>query len=104
MFASGALDRSGRFLSYPRLHHAAMQSISADKMGMAAGLYSMLRFLGVVIGTALAGVILQHYLDLSLPTIKAYQRVFLFYIGFSVLGVIAGFGMVEGKTTEKSRD
>ena len=78
-----------------------MQNIQTEKMGMAAGLYSMLRFMGVVIGTALAGVILQHYLDLSVLTIVAYQRVFLIYVGFSLLGVVVGFGLTEKKPVDK---
>jgi EmrB/QacA subfamily drug resistance transporter len=87
----------GSGLMLVALHNASMQNITPEHMGMATGLYSMLRFMGVVIGTALAGVILQHYLDLSVPTIEAYQKVFLFYVGFSVLGVIVGFGLVERK-------
>lgn len=87
----------GAGLMLVALHHASMQSISQDQMGMAAGLYSMLRFMGMAIGTALAGVILQRFLDLSLPVIKAYQMVFLFYCAFPVLGVIAATGLVEGK-------
>jgi EmrB/QacA subfamily drug resistance transporter len=85
----------GAGLMLVALHHASMQNISAEQVGMAAGLYSMLRFLGVVIGTALAGVILQYYLDLSIPAIEAYQKVFLFYVGFSILGVIVGLGLVD---------
>lgn len=75
------------------LHQAALGNIAEAQMGAAAGLYSMLRFIGVVTGTALGGVILQHFLDLSFPAIKAYQNVFLFYAGFTCLGVIAGFGL-----------
>ena len=85
----------GAGLMLAALHHAAMRNISAAQMGMAAGLYSMLRFIGAVVGTALAGVILQHYLDLSLPSIEAYQHVFKFYVGFSILGVIVGLGLVD---------
>lgn len=88
---------AGSGLMLVALHHASLKQIPAEQMGMAAGLYSMLRFMGVVIGTALAGVILQHFLDLSIPTIQAYQRVFLFYIGFTVFGVIVGIGLVDRK-------
>ncbi len=48
---------AGAGLMLVALHHASMQNIPPEQMGMAAGLYSMLRFMGVVIGTALAGVI-----------------------------------------------
>jgi MFS family permease len=87
----------GAGLMLVALHHASMQSISQDQMGMAAGVYSMLRFMGLAIGTALAGVILQRFLDLSMPAINAYQKVFLFYCSFPVLGVISATGLVERK-------
>lgn len=91
---------TGAGLMLVALHHASMQNIPVERMGMAAGLYSMLRFMGVVIGTALAGVILQHYIDQSVPMIEAYQRVFLFYVGFSVLGVIVGVGLTKKKQVD----
>jgi MFS family permease len=94
----------GAGLMLVALHHASMQSIRPDQMGMAAGLYSMLRFMGLAIGTALAGVILQRFLDLSLPAIEAYQRVFLFYCAFPVLGVIVATGLVEGKKKKLEND
>ena len=73
------------------LHHAALGKVPANNLGAASGLYAMLRFLGVVIGTALAGVILQHSLDRSLPTIAAYQNAFLFLTAFVVAGLLVAF-------------
>ena len=67
----------GAGLMLVALHRAAMHDISETQMDMATGLCSMLRFLGMVIGTALAGMLLQRYLDLSMPTIEAYQNVYL---------------------------
>lgn len=64
-------------------------------MGAATGLYSMLRFIGSAIGTALSGVLLQTYLDQSLSITSAYQNAYLFFAGFSILGIIAGFGLKE---------
>jgi EmrB/QacA subfamily drug resistance transporter len=87
----------GAGLMLVALHHAFMQNIATEQMGMASGMYNMLRFMGMVVGTALAGVILQHYLDISVPIIVAYQRVFLIYVGFSVLGIIVGLGLAEKK-------
>ncbi len=95
---------SGAGLMLVALHHASMQTISQDQMGMAAGLYSMLRFMGLAVGIALAGVILQRFLDLSLPAIEAYQKVFLFYCGFPVLGVITAMGLAEGKKKKSGND
>ena len=87
----------GAGLMLVALHRKSMEIIPPDQMGMAAGLYSMLRFLGMAIGTALAGVILQRFLDLAVPTIEAYQRVFLFYCSFSFVGVIAAMWLTERK-------
>ncbi|MEZ4673724.1 MAG: MFS transporter [Caldilineaceae bacterium] len=44
--------------------------------GAATGLYSMIRFAGAMVGTALCGVILQHYFDQGLVVVSAYQRAF----------------------------
>jgi EmrB/QacA subfamily drug resistance transporter len=93
----------GAGLMQAALHRAAVGNIAAARMGAAAGLYSMLRFTGVVIGTALAGVILQNYLDQALPVIEAYQNVFLFLAGFSISGVIVGFSLREPKTASAKR-
>lgn len=77
------------------LHSAAMQQVPQEQMGVAAGLYSMIRFAGAVIGTALAGVLLQIFLDQGLLTINAYQIVFLCIAGFSAAGLLAAFNLRE---------
>lgn len=69
------------------LHRAAMQGVASEQIGVAAGLYSMIRFVGMAIGTALSGVLLQHYVDQSLPLMQAYQLTFLFFAGSGVLGL-----------------
>ena len=75
------------------LHHAVLKNVPEAEMGATAGLYSMLRFIGVVIGTALAGVILQYFLDQGLLTLSAYQNTFLFYLLFAILGVVMAYGL-----------
>jgi len=77
------------------LHRVAMRNIPEAQMGAAAGLYSMLRFIGSAIGTALGGVLLQTYLDKSLSITSAYQSVYLFFASCSIVGIIAGFGLKE---------
>ncbi len=42
-------------LSLAPLHRAAMERIDEEEIGMAAGLYSMIRFAGQLLGTSLAG-------------------------------------------------
>ena len=82
------LNGLGGGLSLASLHRAALERISAQQMGAAAGLYSMLRFFGGVLGTALAGVILQGFFNQSLPILQAYQNTFLIFIGSGILGAL----------------
>ena len=88
----------GGGLMLAALHRAVMHDVSEPEMGSAAGLYSMFRFLGSVIGTALAGVILQHNLDGSFSTIESYQRSFLFFTVFPALGVAVALGFRDGRS------
>ena len=85
----------GAGLSLAAMHRAAMGRISPKQTGVAAGLYSMFRFGGTALGTALGGVILQYGLDQSLLTIQAYQLVFWFIAGVAFLGMIVGWGLRE---------
>ncbi len=82
-------------LSLAALHRSAMGRIAPERIGVAAGLYSMFRFGGTALGTALGGVILQYGLDQSLLTVQAYQLVFWFIAGVALLGVINGWGLQE---------
>jgi MFS family permease len=84
---------AGIFLA--ALHRSAMGGIAPDQTGMAAGLYSMFRFGGTVLGTALGGVVLQYGLDRYLLTIDAYQMVFWFIAAVATLGVVIGWGLQE---------
>lgn len=75
------------------LHKVVIGSVSEEEMGTAAGLYSMFRFLGAAMGTALSGVLLQQYLDAGLPIVEAYQSVFLIIALFPALGVLVGLSL-----------
>jgi len=77
------------------LHRAAIGNISNEQMGAATGLYSMIRFAGAMVGTALCGVILQYYLDQGLPVLAAYQRAFLFLACAAFVGSLLGFTLRE---------
>ncbi|MEZ4709378.1 MAG: MFS transporter [Caldilineaceae bacterium] len=77
------------------LHRSAMGTIADEQMGAAAGLYSMIRFLGMAIGTALAGVLLQNYLDTSIAPIAAYQWVYFYFGVGSSLGILFTFFLQE---------
>jgi EmrB/QacA subfamily drug resistance transporter len=83
----------GAATSLAALHRAAMVEIPAEQSGVAAGLYSMIRFAGSVFGTALGGVILQQGLDRLLAPVEAYQMVYLFIAGVALLGAVLGVGL-----------
>lgn len=82
-------------LSLAPLHRSAIHQVDAEEIGMAAGLYSMLRFAGQVLGTAVAGVLLQQGLAAGLPALSAYQNVFWLHTGIAVLGALLGLGIRE---------
>lgn len=77
------------------LHRAAMGTISETEMGSAAGLYSMIRYGGMAVGSAMAGVLLQIFLVQSPAMVDAYQTVFLFLAASSALGILIAMGMRE---------
>ena len=87
----------GAGLVLAALHQAAVANMSEEEVGPAAGLYSMIRFSGSAVGSALGGVILQQYLSRSLTPIEAYQIVFLCFAGAALLGVAAAFGLYGAK-------
>jgi MFS family permease len=85
----------GAGLSLAALHRAALEGVAPEQTGSAAGLYSMFRFGGSALGTALAGVILQFGLDRSALEIEAFQAVFWFMAGVALLGVVTAWGLRE---------
>jgi MFS family permease len=83
----------GSGLALTAMHRSAMSGVPDEQLGMAAGMYSMIRFGGVGLGTALCGVLLQNGLDRALPAITAYQNVFLIAAGVTVVGVLIALGL-----------
>ncbi len=85
-------------LSLAPLHRASMQGVPAEETGAAAGLYSMIRFAGQILGVAVAGVILQRQLAQAPSPIVAYQTVFWLYVGVAVIATLIGGGISEQKS------
>lgn len=83
-------------LALAPLHRAAMQGIASHETGSAAGLYSMIRFAGQILGVAVAGVALQQGLAQSTTTIAAYQMVFWLYAGVAGLATLVSWGVAKG--------
>ena len=77
------------------LHRASMTGIPDKRTGIAAGLYSMVRFAGTVFGTALSGVVLQQALSQTEAPLEAYQLGFWFVAAVTLLGVLFGAGLKE---------
>ncbi len=80
------------------LHRTAMAAVSSEQMGMAAGVYSMVRFLGTAVGTTLVGVILQYGLE-RWTVLQAYQLVYWFIAIMALLAVVVGWGIREDYST-----
>ncbi|MEM7128490.1 MAG: MFS transporter [Chloroflexota bacterium] len=77
------------------LHRTAMVGLSEEQTGTAAGVYGTIRFAGAAVGTALAGVMLQSYLNQNLPELNAYQSVFFWYTIFPLIGASIVLGLSE---------
>lgn len=82
------LNGSGAGLSIAALHHTALHGVAADRAGAAAGLYSMIRFIGSLFGTAVIGVVLEQAIGTFTNLTAAYSR------SFVVLAVTGGAAVV----------
>ena len=92
----GVLGQSlSAWISLAPLHAASMADVSEEQTGVAAGLYSMMRFAGTVFGTALSEVVLQQGLDRALVPLEAYQISFWFVAGVAVIGADRGQAQLE---------
>jgi MFS family permease len=88
----------GNGFALASLHHAALSRIPEVQIGQASGLYSMLRFFGSVVGSALGGVVLAFLLDQRLPALRAYQLGFLAFGGVALVGALVGTQLGERQT------
>ncbi len=94
----GVLAQSvGASISLAPLHRASMAGIPDEQTGVAAGLYSMIRFAGAILGTALSGVLLQRGLATDAAVVVAYQHVFWFVAGVAAIGVVGGLLLLGRK-------
>jgi EmrB/QacA subfamily drug resistance transporter len=85
-------------LSLAPLHRSSMQGIADQEAGAAAGLYSMIRFAGQILGVAVAGVVLQHQLARLSTPITAYQFVFWLYVIVALLATLLSVMIREEAT------
>jgi MFS family permease len=81
------------------LHSSAMGDVPDAAIGVAAGVYSMIRFSGMAIGTAIAGVLLERFLSQPMAPINAYQTAFLCYAFVALMGL--GVSMALGRPRDR---
>jgi MFS family permease len=67
-------------------HRSAMGHVPAEKLGAAAGFYSMVRYSGTLLGPALSGVLLHSGVIRLGSAVAAYQRVFWVIAGVAACG------------------
>jgi MFS family permease len=75
-------------MSLAVLHRLSMDNVPHHRSGAAAGLYSMMRFFGSIIGATIGGVILTQALAYFDQPIQAYHLTFACWAVVAVLAVI----------------
>ncbi|MEM7030668.1 MAG: MFS transporter [Chloroflexota bacterium] len=87
-------------LSMAALHRAAMSEVSPTQMGMAAGLYSMVRFSGSVLGVSLIGALLQQAMASMETPIQAFQAMYGFLAIMVAVFILFGWQLkVKGEAS-----
>ena len=84
-------------LALPALHRAAMEGPDEKRGGAAAGVYSMIRFWGMMLGTAVAGVLLQSLLDRGTAPLTSYRLV------YAATAIVGAIGVIAAATLRKDR-
>jgi predicted MFS family arabinose efflux permease len=75
-------------VSLAPIHRAALSRIPTHHMGVATGLYSMMRFAGTMLGSTIAGVVLQIGFQMLPGPDQAYMAAFFFPAVFAAVGVV----------------
>lgn len=83
----------GAGLCLAALHIYALAATPQSQAGAAAGLYSMVRFGGSMLGAAIGGVILQAGFDAHGVVLRAYSATFIFYVAAGVLAAAFSIGL-----------
>jgi MFS family permease len=84
-------------LSLAALHRASLRDVPVDQNGAAAGIYSMIRFGGMLLGAALGGVLLQQSLTNTGSMVLAYQTVFWLLAAVAFSGIGVGWKLGNGR-------
>ncbi len=90
---------AGAGTSLAVLTRTAMDQTPVEQSGAAAGLYSMVRFFGSIVGTTLGGVVLTQALSVQPELVDAYQSVFWLWGGVGLLGIAAAWRIRDRAAT-----
>lgn len=83
----------GAGLGLAAMHRKALDSVDDSRAGAAAGIYSMTRFGGSMLATAVLGIILQAGADSGMRLITTYQLAFAFLALVGLVGAVIGMGI-----------
>lgn len=78
----------GAGLSLAVISNVAMSDVPRQQAGAAAGLFSLIRFSGSMVGSTMAGVLLRQSLAATNAPINAYQIVFACAAAVAILGAL----------------
>ena len=84
-------------LSLASLHHVALHQVPESKKGIGAGTYSMVRFVGSLLGSSVMGIVLEGGLSSTIAIQAAYSRSFLVAAVLGLAGVIPAIGIHKGR-------
>lgn len=95
VFSILVLHGLGAGLCLAALHLYAMGSVPRARSATAAGIYSMVRFGGSMLGAAVGGVVLYAGLNTYGVSAAGYRPAFLFYLLVSLAGAGAALGLTK---------
>ncbi len=77
------------------LHRTALIDVGERQANIAAGMYSLMRFVGVAVGTTAAGVLYQQFSTWGYPVLQAYQTTFICFIVATLVGLTSSLIMTR---------
>jgi MFS family permease len=95
------LHGTGAGLSLAGLHRSALGKILPERLGLASGLYGMIRFGGMVTGVALVGVLLEAGLNYYADPLPAYQVSYAFTAMAALTGALVVWFLREEPSPEQ---
>ena len=95
VFTIQAVNALGAGYCLAALHLYAMSAVQPEKSATAAGLYSMIRFAGAMLGPAIGGVVLAAAVARSGVSFAAYRPAFGFLLVVIAAGTLLALGLTR---------